>query len=157
MAMLKSIFMGLALAAMPIAITAMTVQPAYAGGDEIYTSWRNDLSAGGFDVVSFHMGSPLKGDPKLSIEWKNAQWQFATKANLETFMAAPETYAPAYGGYCAWALAENKLAKGSPKYWTVKDGILYLNFNQKIQDRWLKDIDGFITKADANWPKILQD
>lgn len=132
-------------------------QPAHAKSDEVYTSWRNNLAVGGYDVVSFHQGSPVAGKPKLTTSWRGANWMFATQTNLDTFVAEPEKYAPAYGGYCAWAIAKNKLAKGKPKHWTIKDGALYLNFKKKIKDRWLKDMDGFIAKGDANWPAILED
>lgn len=128
---------------------------AHAKSDEIYTSWRNNLAVGGYDVVSFHQGSPVEGKPKLATSWRGANWLFANQDNLDTFLTEPEKYAPAYGGYCAWAVAENKLAKGKPKHWTIKDGVLYLNFNKKIKDRWLTDIDGFIVKANANWPGVL--
>ncbi len=132
-------------------------QSAHAKSDEIYTSWRNNLAVGGYDVVSFHQGSPVVGKPKLAAYWRGANWLFATQTNLDTFEAEPEKYAPAYGGYCAWAIAKNKLAKGKPKHWTIKDGVLYLNFNKKIKDRWLKNMNGFIIKGDKNWPAILED
>lgn len=133
----------------------VTATPAFAKSDQIYTSWRNNQAVGGYDVVSFHNGSPIKGKADITTVWNGAQWQFSTQANLESFLAAPDQYAPAYGGYCAWALAKNKLAKGSPQHWTIKDGRLYLNFNTKIKDRWLKDVDGFVVKADQNWPTVL--
>ena len=131
--------------------------PAYAKSDEIYTSWRNNLAVGGYDVVSFHQGNPIEGKAKLVASWKDANWLFATQDNLDKFIESPEKYAPAYGGYCAWAVANNKLAKGKPKHWTIKDGVLYLNFNKQIKDRWLVDTDGFIAKGNKNWPKILED
>ena len=137
--------------------TVAMSQSAHAKSDEVYTSWRNNLAVGGYDAVSFHQGSPVEGKPKLTTSWNGANWLFANQDNLDTFLAEPEKYAPAYGGYCAWALAENKLAKGKPKHWTIKDGVLYLNFNKQIKDRWLTDIDGFIVKGDANWPTILED
>jgi hypothetical protein len=72
------------------------------------------------------------------------------------FEANPERYLPAYGGYCAWAVAQGYLAKGDPQHWAIRDGRLYLNYNESVQDRWLKDTEGFIRQADANWPKILE-
>lgn len=151
-------FIKVLFAALILSVGALsTAQSAHAKSDEIYTSWRNNLAVGGYDVVSFHQGSPVVGKPKIKTMWKGAEWLFASQDNLDTFLADPEKYAPAYGGYCAWALANNKLAKGKPKHWTIKDGVLYLNFNKKIKDRWLKDMDGFIAKGDANWPKILED
>jgi hypothetical protein len=40
--------------------------------------------------------------------------------------------------------------------WKIVDGKLYLNYNRKIQKKWLKDIPGFIEKADKNWPEVLE-
>ncbi len=131
--------------------------PATAKADEIYTSWRNNLAVGGTDVVSFHGGGPVPGKARLNTHWRGAEWLFANASNLADFQANPEKYAPAYGGYCAWAVAKGKLAKGKPKHWTIKDGVLYLNFNKRIKLRWLEDTDGFIEQADENWPDILDD
>lgn len=149
---LKTLCVGLALGFGGMAVT----QPAYAKSDEIYTSWRNNMAVGGYDVVSFHQGNPIKGETKLVTSWRGADWHFANQANLDSFLKEPEKYAPAYGGHCAWAIANGKLAKGSPKNWTLKDGRLFLNFNDKIQNRWNADQAGFITKADAMWPDILK-
>ncbi|HHI88862.1 MAG TPA: YHS domain-containing protein [Hellea balneolensis] len=132
-------------------------EAAHAESAPIYTSWRNNLAVGGYDVVSFYQNSPVKGSSRYTTRWRGADWQFASQDNLEKFQNNPEKYAPAYGGYCAWAIAKGKLARGSPKYWTIRDGRLFLNFNKKIQDRWLKNRDAFIAQADKNWPGILGD
>lgn len=34
------------------------------------------------------------------------------------------------------------------------DGTLYLNYDKGVQERWLKDIPGYVAKADANWPGL---
>jgi hypothetical protein len=39
--------------------------------------------------------------------------------------------------------------------WKIVDGKLYLNLNRKIQNKWAKDIPGYIQKADQNWPDVL--
>eukprot|EP00952_Eustigmatos_sp_NYUAD-ZCMA_P004609 20282-Eustigmatos_ZCMA.PRE.1 len=31
---------------------------------------------------------------------------FASKENMETFVSAPWSYAPAFGGYCSWGMTE---------------------------------------------------
>ncbi len=143
-------------AAVSMLFCTMPASSAFASDAKIYTSWRNNKAVGGYDVVSFYGGNPIKGNDKNTAKWNGAEWWFSSKANLELFLATPEQYAPAYGGYCAWALAKNKLAKGSPGHWTLKDGRLYLNFNKKIKDRWLKDVSGFIADADKNWPIVLE-
>jgi hypothetical protein len=40
--------------------------------------------------------------------------------------------------------------------WKIVDGKLYLNLNKDIQGKWMKDIPGYIEKADRNWPGVLE-
>lgn len=130
---------------------------AFADSDPIYTSWRNNDAVGGYDTISFFSGKPLQGNDEFQMKYKGAVWSFSTRANLDLFKANPDAFAPQYGGYCAWAIAKGKLAKGSPKYWTVQDGRLFLNFNTRVQKNWNTGRDGFIKQADDNWPTILLD
>lgn len=134
---------------------AFTAPAAYADSDPVYTSWRNNVAAGGYDTVSFFAGKPLEGSKDFTADYNGAIWYFSSRTNLDLFNANPEAFAPQYGGYCAWALAHGKLAKGSPKHWTVLDGRLFLNFNARVQDGWNADRDDFIVKADKKWPNIL--
>lgn len=130
---------------------------AYAGNDPVYTSWRNNVALDGYDTVSFFTGTPLKGNPSFQTEHKGAIWMFTTRANLDLFKTNPSVFAPQYGGYCAWAIAYGKLAKGSPENWYVEDGRLFLNFNSRIQKKWNKSRIDFIQKADERWPAILDE
>ncbi len=129
---------------------------AYAEKDAIYTSWQNNLAVQGFDVVSFYSGKPQEGKAEFSTVYKKARWQFSSEANLDLFQTNPNAFIPQYGGYCAWAVANGKLAKGSSKYWHVEDGRLYLNFNSRIQEKWDKDRAEFISLANEKWPEILK-
>ena len=142
------------LAALMITLSPLAASPSFAA-DSIYTPWNNNLAVGGYDTVSFFSGKPQKGKDTLSLDHAGAEWRFATRGNLDLFKTNPDAFMPQYGGYCAWAVAKDKLAKGSPKYWHVEDGKLYLNFNSRIQKKWNKDIPGFIEKADANWLELL--
>ena len=40
--------------------------------------------------------------------------------------------------------------------WKIVDGKLYLNYSRSIQKKWEADIPGYIRKADANWPDVLE-
>jgi len=137
-------------------VVLFTPLSAEAADDPIYTSWRNNIAVGGYDTVSFFKGKPQEGRAEFSATHKGAEWHFQTEANRDLFLANPEAFSPAYGGYCAWAVANGKLAKGSPKHWYVEDGNLYLNYNARIRDRWLADKDGFIVKANKRWPEIIE-
>ncbi len=106
----------------------------------------------GYDPVAYFVdGTPTKGDPAFTADYQGATWHFANAANRDRFVAEPETYAPAYGGYCAYGMAQGGKVPIDPDAWKIVDGTLYLNVNQKIQGWWQEDIPGFIQKADANW------
>jgi YHS domain-containing protein len=50
-------------------------------------------------VAYFTLGKPVKGDSQFGHTWKGATWLFSSKEHLDLFAAAPEKYAPQYGGY----------------------------------------------------------
>lgn len=134
-----------------------TSDESAAAADSIYTSWKNNLAVGGYDTVSFFSGKPQEGKKEYTLNHASAEWRFLNQGNLDLFKTNPDAFMPQYGGYCAWAVAHNKLAKGSPKYWHVEDGKLYLNFNARIKRRWEKDVLGYVHKAGDHWPEILND
>lgn len=136
-------------------LVLLLVPAAFAAEPEVYTG-RNGLAVGGYDTVAyFQVGEPVKGSADFALDYKGATWRFSSQENLATFEADPGAFAPRYGGYCAWAVAQGKLVKGSPKVWTIHDGTLYLNVNKGTQKKWLKDIPGFIAAADEIWPGLL--
>jgi len=54
----------------------------------------------GYDPVAyFTMGKPVKGETQFGYEWDGARWLFASQDHKNLFMAAPDKYAPQYGGY----------------------------------------------------------
>lgn len=125
--------------------------------DPIYTSFFNQKAVYGFDTVSYFVGDgkPIKGSERFKTQWRGAVWFFSSKANLDKFKANPTQYAPQYGGYCAWAIAQGKLYRGNPKYYTLENGKLYLNYDKKINDRWLKKKAFFIKKANEQYPQLV--
>lgn len=122
--------------------------------DSIYTGYFNNKAVSGYDVIAFFkQQKPVEGSSKYTLEYQGADWYFSTQSNLEKFKANPIKYAPQYGGYCAWAMSNNKTAPGNPPYWTIYNDKLYLNYDQSVLDTWHADKDGFIKKADAYWAK----
>lgn len=141
-----------------IAITSgFIAAPAQAEKAPVYTVFLSDLAVQGHDPVAyFTEGRPVKGSGEFETEYEGATWRFASIANLEAFLADPEAYAPQYGGYCAWAVAQGYTAKGDADHWEIVDGKLYLNYNAKVQRDWQADKSSFIRQADANWPMVLE-
>jgi len=119
---------------------------------------KSDAAIQGYDPVAYFKESkPVKGKAELSYAWKQATWHFSSQQNLEDFKGNPEKFAPQFGGYCAYGMAEGHKAPTSPDAWTVVDDKLYLNYNKNVKQLWNKDRPANIEKATKNWPKVKSD
>lgn len=137
-------------------LTSFLTASSALAADPIYTGLFSNDAIKGYDTVAyFTQGKPVKGKSEFSTEYKEATWLFSSKENLELFKTDPEKYAPQYGGYCAYAVANNTTASIKPELFTIYDGKLYLNYNQSINDKWQADKENFIKDADKNWPALL--
>ena len=148
------IVMNLAFAA-AVAISA-TAALAQAPKPVVFTDFRSKLALDGYDAVAyFKDGKPTKGTAAHAATWKGATWHFSSAENKAAFEATPASFAPQYGGYCAWAVSEGYTAKGDPNHWRIVGGKLYVNYNASVQKNWEKNIPGHISRADGNWPVVL--
>ena len=145
-----------ALAGWFLALSPVVAASPTVAEDPVYTSTFSNLAVGGYDAVAyFTVGKAVKGRGDFEFEWNGATWRFTTAENLVAFKADPQAYAPQYGGYYTWAVAQGYAASADPMAWRIADGKVYLNYDQEVQERRAQDIPGNIKKADANWPKAL--
>ncbi len=115
-----------------------------------------NIAVHGYDVVSYFVeGKPMRGRAEFSVESNGARWLFATAEHKILFEQAPDKYLPAFGGYCAYGVSRGYLVKIDPDSWTIDNGKLYLNYDKSVRDIWLKDVGGYIVKADAQFPKLV--
>ena len=122
----------------------------------IYTRLFSNVAVSGYDTVAyFTQDKAVKGTSKYQFDYMGAKWHFSSAANLAAFKSDPEAFAPQYGGYCAWAIGNNKIAKGDPRQWSRYNGKLYLNYNAQIKDRWLADKERLVPLADNYWPQLI--
>ena len=137
-----------------ILLASIMGSPLVAGSDPVFTRW--GVAIRGYDPVAyFTQGEPLKGSKTFRTEWNGAEWRFVSAEHLNLFNADPERYAPQYGGYCAWAVANNYTASTQPEAWTIFEDKLYLNYSLSVRGQWEQDIPGNVVKGDANWPSVL--
>jgi YHS domain-containing protein len=142
-------------AAVALGLAAISA-PAAAKLAPFYTGTFSNVAVSGYDPVAyFTAGKPVKGDARYTLSYRGADFHFASAENLARFKANPAAFAPQYGGYCAWAVSQGYTASGDPTVWKIVDGKLYLNYNREIGERWSKNISGFISSGNANWPKLL--
>ncbi len=117
-----------------------------------------DVAIRGGDTVAYWtQGKPMAGSDKFTTQWMGATWKFASQENLDLFTANPEKYAPQYGGYCAYGVAQGALVKIELDNWAIVDDKLYLNYDDGVQRKWDKDVPGFIETADKLFDKLLAD
>lgn len=117
---------------------------------------KGGLAIEGYDAVSYITdGRPVQGATTFETRWNGAVWRFTSAAHRDAFLADPARYAPQFGGYCAYAVSQGHTANGDPLVWKVVDGRLYLNYSTSVQRTWEKDVPGYIAKARANWPGVL--
>jgi YHS domain-containing protein len=136
-------------------IAAILLSPgALAQKPQVFSD-REGAIRGHDPVAYFDRKGPVKGSKQFSHPWGGATWHFASAENRDKFAADPERYAPRYGGYCAYAVANGYTADIDPRAWSVVDGRLYLNYSLGVRERWNRDIPGHIRRGDANWPLVL--
>lgn len=109
----------------------------------------------GYDPVAyFTADAAVKGDPQFTATFEGATYLFASAENKALFEADPARYAPQFGGFCAWAVSQGYTAKIDPQAFQIVDGRLLLQYSLGIREKFKKDTDGNLAKADANWPAI---
>lgn len=136
-------------------VAAFVVLPALAQKPQVFSDRTGAIR--GYDPVAYFAGGgPVKGSPQFTHQWRGATWHFASAENRDKFAAAPEKYAPQYGGYCAYGVAHGYAPEIDPAAWSIVEGKLYLNYSLGVRERWNKDIPGYIRRADANWPAVLK-
>lgn len=153
---MKRTWNGLACRAVaPLFAAVLVLAAGAAAAIEPVFSTASGVAIRGYDPVAyFTEGRPVEGTSTYRHDWMGATWTFANAANLATFAADPEKYAPRYGGYCAWAVSEGYTAPTDPDAWRIVDGALYLNYNLAVREQWARDIPGNIARAEANWPRL---
>jgi YHS domain-containing protein len=122
----------------------------------VFTNKRG-VALEGYDPVSYFAdGRPTKGDPRIEATFNGALYHFTSQEHRETFEKAPTKYVPAYGGYCGYAASIGKVRPANPLLWSIVDGQLVVQHTKGAVELWDKDVAGNKSKADVNWPKLVE-
>jgi YHS domain-containing protein len=137
-------------------IVLLAAIPALAGG-LVNADPHSRIAIEGYDLVAFHtVGRATKGDPGIGAEHAGHTYLFASEANRRMFLAAPDKYTPAYGGYCAYGVSLGYLFPVDISTWEIVDGRLVLQFSPEVKRAFDKDPDGNFRKAEENWPTLVE-
>ena len=117
----------------------------------------NGVAIRGTDPVAyFTEAQPVEGKPEFQTDYQGVTWRFASAENRDAFIADPQKYSPAYGGYCAYALSLGAYkVETDPNAWSIVEDRLYLNKTPVVKTIWETDIPGNIEKAEGNWAALI--
>jgi YHS domain-containing protein len=148
---------ALALGAMTfLAFLAGSLPPAPAAemSERVAIDPVSGIAIFGYDPIGYFLeGRPVPGRAAFELNWHNAVWRFASKANLEEFQRAPEVFAPAYGGYDAEGVSRGVAALPDPTVFLMQDDRLFLFRSEEARERFTED-EGTLLAADDAWPKL---
>jgi hypothetical protein len=148
------------------ALAAVTMLPSVSGADASRRSHNllgESVGLVGYDPVAYFPeggGRPAKGLISISAEHEGVTYRFASEAHKTAFLKNPGKYAPAFGGWCTWAVAElAKRVDVDPESYVVKDGRLLVFYRDPALDtraKFLENPDALLKKAEANWPALAR-
>jgi YHS domain-containing protein len=116
---------------------------------------RTGVAVRGYDPVAYFTDQQArKGSDQITATHAGATYYFSTTEHRDAFLAGPDRYVPAYGGFCAYGVAQGHKVDIDPEAFRVVDDRLYLNYSKGVQKRWLADVPGNIARADGNWQKL---
>ena len=113
------------------------------------------LAIKGYDPVAyFTEAQPVQGSSQFSAQHLGATYFFSSAHHQSMFESDPNKYAPQYGGYCAFGVSKEYKFDIDPEAWAIVDDKLYLNLNEKVQNRWVGNKDELIVEANSIWTQI---
>lgn len=118
---------------------------------------RHGVGLQGYDPVAFFTDSnAVHGDSTHTAQYGGATYWFASEAHRAQFVAMPAKYVPQFGGFCAYGASQGHAAPVEIVTWQILDGKLTLNYDRSVQRTFNQDIAGYLAKANANWPGIVE-
>lgn len=121
----------------------------------IVTNPLTGIALDGFDPVSyFTEPEPLDGRADFEFIWGGVPWHFATRANRDAFVRAPEIYCPQYGGHGAMGVARGFVSDGNARIYTVYKNRLYLFYSAVNREAFRLSPELAAAKGALHWPEL---
>jgi YHS domain-containing protein len=111
----------------------------------------------GYDPVAyFTEHAAVKGNPTVTSTYGGVVYLFSSPEHKSLFDAAPEKYAPQFGGYCAYGVSRGSLIEIDPNAFQIVNGQLLLQYSKGIMAKFNKDQASLLQKADSNWALLVE-
>jgi thiol-disulfide isomerase/thioredoxin len=146
---------------LPFATLAAKVAELTRDKETASSNVTDSIALQGYDPVAYlDENKAMPGSKDISSSFRALTYRFASAASRDKFNAEPTKYLPAYGGWCATAMAKGDKVEIDPKNFKVTNGRLFLFykslFGNALND-WNKDEPGLTAKADTNWKKVAME
>lgn len=134
----------LALAAWTLAAPSFAQGDAARPGRSKLNLDKKSLAIDGYDPVAYFPeggSKPAKGKKDITAQHRGVTYRFRDTKNRDRFLLQPDKYEPAFGGWCAWAMADDDRVSIDPDSFLIQDGELLLFY------------DGFLADTRKKWRK----
>lgn len=112
----------------------------------------------GNDPVAYHtLGRVVTGDPQIKAQYEGVTYRFTNEEHRRIFLAAPQRYVPAYGGFCASGAPYALKANIGADTFKIVDGRLYLFGSERSRRHWEMDQQKNIALGDRYWEQETKD
>ena len=113
--MKKHFLFGLLFLACSLNLIAQNDGSAYYNSEAAYYNLDdNKLAVQGYDLVAYQLeNKAIKGSPEYQAKHHDATYYFISAENKTSFLKDPESYLPAYGGYCAYGVGMSRDGGGN--------------------------------------------
>lgn len=118
------------------------------------------VAVGGYDLVSYRLpDGPALGSRSFAAEYDGSTYLFVNQMNLDWFLDEPQSFLPAYSGFCAITLALGRVT--CPDYGNFQienDQLLLFEVTGFTNGRtlWNSDSVGFRRQADDNFERLIE-
>ncbi len=127
--------------------------------DKQFACSGDEIAFDGNDLVSYQGNEVVKGKKEHTYEYQGLKLRFANWSNMDKFIENPEKYLPAYGGWCAIAVANGTLTKPDFSHFQIQDNKLYF-FEVRAffngQTAWNRDPDINKVVADKKYGELTK-
>jgi hypothetical protein len=141
-----------------LAVSPTSAAPAdriAATTERVVINRHTGLAIDGFDPVAYFVdGAPQQGRAELELRAAGATWRFRNEGNRAAFAAAPDVYAPRFGGHDPISIGRGASAPGHPSLWLIAENRLYLFYGAEARAVFARDTGTAIEAAERNWPAV---
>ncbi len=112
------------------------------------------LGLKGYDPVAYfaeHGAEALEGDPQIATTYGDVMYRFASDENRQIFLGNPTKYEPTYGGWCAWAMANQAYADIDPVLFTQNGNRMHFFISRGAKARFDQNLQSREQDADNYW------